>query len=120
MDTSHWPIDMSRPVLAGFADTVIATGLDPINRDPFPETDTALPASADVSGVAGLPELPEPPELGAGPGTTVEFFESRNVTAVEPAAKPVVAPAVAVTKHCPAVVKPKMPVTDSIVQSLVP
>lgn len=83
-------------MLAEFADTVIGTELDPINKEEFPGTDTAAPGSTELSAITGAEE---PPELGAGPGTTVEFFESRNVTAVEPAVYPVTEPAVAVTRH---------------------
>jgi hypothetical protein len=113
---------MSRPVLAEFADTVITTKLDPINRDAFPGTDTALPVSTELSAITGPEELPEPLELGAGSGsgTTLGSSESRNVTDVEPAVKPVLAPAVAVTKHCPSVLKTKIPVVGVIWQSLVP
>jgi hypothetical protein len=120
MDTSHCPIDISRPVLAEFADTVMGTELDPIDSEAFPGVDTAAPVSTELSAITGVEELPEPLELGTGSGTTLGSSESRNVTDVEPAVKPVLAPAVAVTKHWPAVVKPKMPVVDVIAQSLVP
>ena len=111
---------MSKPVFAEFADTVIATGPDPISKEAFPGVDTAAPVSTEVSGVAGPDELPEPLELGTGSGTTLGSSESRNVTDVEPAVNPVLTPAVAVTKHCPSVLKTKIPVVGVIWQSLVP
>jgi len=101
----------------------MGTELDPIDSEAFPGADTAAPGSTELSAITGSeepPELPEPFELGAGSGTTLGSSESRNVIDVEPAVKPVLAPAVAVTKHCPSVLKFKMPVVDVIAQSLVP
>ena len=109
---------MSKPVFAEFAETVIATGPDPISKEAFPDPDTAAPGSTELSAIAGAEEPPEPLELGAG--STDGSLESRNVTAVEPVVYPVTDAAVAVTRHCPGVVKVKMPVLDSIAQSLMP
>lgn len=106
--------------MAEFADTVIGTELDPINKEALPGTETAAPVSTELSAITGPDELPVPLEFGTGSGTTLGSSETRNVIDVEPAVKPVLAPAVAVTKHCPSVPKFKIPVVDVIAQSLVP